>query len=60
MFHHPAQPLVPDGTALLMSAIAGAGAEAAGPLREAALSEGAVLTHLHRAMFAAGKLQVAP
>ena len=47
--------MVADGTALLMAAIASAGAEAAVPLREAALAEGAVLTHLHRAIFAAGQ-----
>ena len=52
LFHHPS-PLVADGATLLMAAIAGAGAAAAEPLREAALAEGAVLTHLHRALFMA-------
>lgn len=35
-----------DGAALLMRAVAEGGAAAAGPLREAALSEGAMLHHL--------------
>jgi DnaJ family protein C protein 13 len=50
LFQHPSA-AVADGATLLMAAIAGAGAEAAEPLREAALAEGAVLTHLHRALF---------
>ncbi|KAG1680439.1 hypothetical protein FOA52_015532 [Chlamydomonas sp. UWO 241] len=53
LFHHPA-PVVSDGAALLMAAVAGAGPGAAGPMREAALSEGAVLQHLRRALFATG------
>ncbi|GAX72903.1 hypothetical protein CEUSTIGMA_g358.t1 [Chlamydomonas eustigma] len=56
LFQHPAAD-VADGATLLMAAIAGAGAEAAEPLREAALAEGAVLTHLHRALFSASGSQ---
>jgi len=35
-----------DGAALIMRAVAEGGAAAAGPLREAALAEGAMLHHL--------------
>ncbi len=45
-----------DGAALLMRAVAEGGAAAAGPLREAALSEGAMLHHL----LAACTAQVGP
>ena len=37
---------VPEGAALIMRAIAESGATAAAPMREVALSEGAVLHHL--------------
>jgi DnaJ homolog subfamily C member 13 len=41
-----------DGAALIMRAVAEGGAAAAGPLREAALAEGAMLHHLHTAVTA--------
>lgn len=41
-----------DGAALIMRAVAEGGASAAGPLREAALAEGAMLHHLHVAVTA--------
>jgi hypothetical protein len=42
---------VGDGTAVIMRAIAECGAAAAAPMREASLREGALLQHLHRALF---------
>ncbi|GIM04041.1 hypothetical protein Vretimale_8678, partial [Volvox reticuliferus] len=50
--HHPA-PRVTQGAALLMRAVAESGAAAAAPMRQAALRHGAVLHHLHAALFAA-------
>ena len=49
LFNHPARQ-IGDAAALAMQAIAEGGAGAAAPMREAALSEGAVLHHLLRAM----------
>ena len=45
---------VVDGAALIMRAVADGGASSAGPMREAALGEGAMLHHLASA--AAGKV----
>lgn len=53
LFTHPAG-RVADGTAVLMRAIAECGVSAAQPMRQAALREGAVLHHLHLALFASG------
>ena len=49
LFSHPA-PRVAHAAALLMRAVAEGGAEAAQPMREAALAEGAILQHLLRAV----------
>ncbi len=51
--HHPA-PRVTEGAALLMRAVAESGAAAAAPMRAAALRHGALLHHLHAALFAGG------
>jgi DnaJ family protein C protein 13 len=53
LFSHPAG-RVADGAAVLMRAIAERGAAAAAPMRQAALREGALLTHLQLALFASG------
>ena len=45
LFEHPAPRLV-EGVALLMRAVAEGGVQAAAPMREAALAEGALLSHL--------------
>lgn len=45
LFEHPAPRMV-EGTALLMRAVAEGGVLAAAPMREAALVEGALLSHL--------------
>ena len=50
--HAAAAARVLDGAALIMRAVAEGGAAAAGPLREAALAEGAMLHHLHTAVTA--------
>lgn len=42
---------VGDGAACIMRAIAECGAAAAAPMREASLREGAILQHLHRALY---------
>jgi len=45
LFEHPAHRLL-DGVALMMRAVAEGGVLAAAPMREAALAEGALLSHL--------------
>ena len=45
LFEHPAPRLL-DGVALMMRAVAEGGVLAAAPMREAALAEGALLSHL--------------
>ena len=45
LFEHPA-PRMLDGVALMMRAVAEGGVLAAAPMREAALADGALLTHL--------------
>ena len=45
LFEHPAPRLL-DGVALMMRAVAEGGVFAAAPMREAALAEGALLSHL--------------
>lgn len=53
LFAHPAG-RVADGAAVLMRAVAQVGASGAAPMRDAALKEGALLQHLHQALFAVG------
>ncbi len=49
---------VPDAAALVMRAVAEGGASAAAPMREAALTEGALLTHLLAALV--GQARISP
>ncbi|KAK9807966.1 hypothetical protein WJX73_008492 [Symbiochloris irregularis] len=53
LFSHPARTVL-DATALVMQAIAERGASAAVPMREAALTDGAILLHLSLALAAKG------